>query len=747
MINEPPLEFDGTRPVPMYYLGDASKILFDDEPYLLVQQDMKKTVLRNRFGFDEEFTHQQIFAIYSARRLKVERPGSELSLGLPNLVDITEKKLERAFFYADAIELFLEIERFGPDFSGLREFGFQRKKVTLGATCLEDLLPFIEKAINENARRANTRGGKVEKWINLVGPRQFRRLHNSYVAENFRVEALVSAAKGPGAIPSKHSPEELEIWLEHAKLYATPLRPNIKGALLMLEAKLEELNAKRSERGRHLLSMPPRDLFAKFVKQIGKYYLLSGRSGEDVARARMPVTMNGLQIVRPGQRVEMDEWMIDLLVLLQFSGIAAKMTDEERELIRSTRIWVTVAIDVATRCILAMRFSARAPSRHSSMAALEMAVSDKTMLSAVIGAGTPWIYNVLLSCLVTDWGPAFRETYFRASVSQLRATHQFTAAGWAAGRGTIESLFKTKKERFLHWFEGRTFSSIVERGPNGTKAKLNIDELNRMLVRAVVDIYHHTPHDGLAGGTPHNEWLRLTAKYGILPPLHPDQRRHVFGTKITKAIGDKGVRHLGIHYNHAKLQEMRRMQAALPGTKAPRTEIRVDRFSLWKISFWDGEQWVTADSTMGLPDDVSVWEWVGAAKELAAIQSANSKLKLSVLLKGVNDLRKAGQAASARAELGTDIPGAKQYAIAEKNYFDREIEDDLEDDEQGDLAELRIPFDPTEVGIDAFRHLGRSRRAAEAAAEAEEVVRPEESGFAGMGGSDLPGDDGLDFEY
>ncbi|MCK8780803.1 integrase [Rhizobium sp. NTR19] len=746
MIDEPPLEFDSPV-VPMYYLGDASRILIDDQPYLLVQQDMKRTVLRNRFGFDEEFTHQQIFAIQAARRLKVERPGSELSLGLPNLVDITQHKLERAFFYADAIGLFLEVERFGPDFPGLRESGFRRKKVSLGATCLKDLLPFIEKTINEDARRSDPRGGKVSKWINLVGPRQFRRLHNSYVADNFRVEALVSAASGPGAIPSKHSPEELEIWLEHAKLYASPLRPNIKGALLMLEAKIEELNAERAKRGRTMLGMPPRELFARFVKQIGKYYLLSARSGDDVARARMPVTMNGLQIVRPGQRVEMDEWMIDLLVLLQFSGLAAKMTDEERELIRSTRIWVTVAIDVATRCILAMRFSARAPSQHSSLAALEMAVSDKTMLSEVIGAGTPWIYNVLLSCLVTDWGSAFRATYFRASVSQLRATHQFTAAGWAAGRGTIESLFKTMGARFMHWFEGRTFGSIVERGPDGAKAKLNIDELNRLLVRAVVDIYHHTPHDGLAGGTPHNEWLRLTAKYGILPPLHPDQRRHVFGTKITKAIGDKGVRHLGIHYNHARLQEMRRMQAALPGAKAPRTEIRVDRFSLWKISFWDGEQWVTADATMGLPDDVSVWEWVGAAKELAAIQRANSKLKLSVLLQAVNDLRRAGQAASARAELGTDIPSAKQYAIVEKNYFDRDIDDDLEDDDQGDLAELRIPFDPTEVGIDAFRHLGRSRRAAEASAEAEVVVRPEESGFAGMGGSDIPDEDGLDFEY
>lgn len=101
---------------------------------------------------------------------------------------------------------------------------------------------------------------------------------------------------------------------------------------------------------------------------------------------------------------------------------------------------------------------------------------------------------------------------------------------------------------------------------------------------------------------------------------------------------------------------MRTEQAALPGSKSPRTEIRVDRFSLRKISFWDGSRWVEAEATMGLPDDVSVWEWVDATKELRAIHRANAKLHLSVLLKAVNDLREAGHAASARAELGTDLP-------------------------------------------------------------------------------------------
>lgn len=98
MIKALPLEFDNKAVVPMYYLGDAKSISIDDQDYLLVSQDMKTTTLRDRNGFDEEFSHQQIYALYCAQRLKVERGSSDLALGLPALGDFSEKKLERAFF-------------------------------------------------------------------------------------------------------------------------------------------------------------------------------------------------------------------------------------------------------------------------------------------------------------------------------------------------------------------------------------------------------------------------------------------------------------------------------------------------------------------------------------------------------------------------------------------------------------------------------------------------------------------------
>ncbi len=93
-----PLQFDDLAVVPMYYLGDATKILIDGQEYLLVSQDMKKTGLRDRQGFDEEFSHQHIYALHCARRLKVERGGADFSLGMPDLGDFSERSSSELSF-------------------------------------------------------------------------------------------------------------------------------------------------------------------------------------------------------------------------------------------------------------------------------------------------------------------------------------------------------------------------------------------------------------------------------------------------------------------------------------------------------------------------------------------------------------------------------------------------------------------------------------------------------------------------
>src|SRR3546814_18591172 len=109
-------------------------------------------------------------------------------------------------------------------------------------------------------------------------------------------------------------------------------------------------------------------------------------------------------------------------------------------------------------------------------------------------------------------------------------------------RGRIERVFGTIHTQLLSWFDGRTFENVVARGdyPAEARASLLVEELNRVLIRYVVDYYHNHPHEGLGGETPRRCWDRLVKKYGVKPPPGPDQKRHVFGIQAQGVIGKWG---------------------------------------------------------------------------------------------------------------------------------------------------------------------------------------------------------------
>lgn len=227
-------------------------------------------------------------------------------------------------------------------------------------------------------------------------------------------------------------------------------------------------------------------------------------------------------------------------------------------------------------------------------------------------------------------------------------------------------------------------------------ASLCVDELNRDFVVGVQHVYNNTPHAGLAGETPHNAWLRLTRKYGVVPPPSRDIQRHVFGVNCSRKIGDKGICILGIHYNSRQLQDLR--------IKSGQTEVKVrfDRFDLARISVWNGVGWLTVDSSFELPDDLSVWEWVGGMQDLRRIHSDNAKTNLSSVYSAINDLRRSGDVAAARAELGASVLTEKRIKDIERRHMRGiTIVQDAKATEMK-LVEVERPHDPLNSGVDAF---------------------------------------------
>lgn len=91
----------------------------------------------------------------------------------------------------------------------------------------------------------------------------------------------------------------------------------------------------------------------------------------------------------PLQRVEMDEWQIDLATLLGDSGALEGLAAEDRAKFAVGRRWIYVAIDCATRCVLGFRIVAT-PNAQDAIRTLNLIIQDKTPIALAAGCVSRW---------------------------------------------------------------------------------------------------------------------------------------------------------------------------------------------------------------------------------------------------------------------------------------------------------------------------------------------------------------------
>ncbi len=121
--------------------------------------------------------------------------------------------------------------------------------------------------------------------------------------------------------------------------------------------------------------------------------MLIARWGRNYAIKKLRPVAEGLDISRPGERVEMDEWHIDLMSILYSAQLhmvlgkefmAALMKSGEK-----ARWWLVVAIDCRTKVILGMKLT-RKLNTSAARDCLRMVVSDKGQWADAVGALSPW---------------------------------------------------------------------------------------------------------------------------------------------------------------------------------------------------------------------------------------------------------------------------------------------------------------------------------------------------------------------
>lgn len=214
---------------------------------------------------------------------------------------------------------------------------------------------------------SDVHGEQVETIPKEKSPTAIRRWLKNY--ETLGIVGVHDALSRSGNRERRMGLEELAVMMPIIQTYAQK-RTTQKIIFEDIENAFEAENIVRQSEGLSQLEMPSRETVRQKILKLDRFQVYVAHHGEEAARKKFAPVTTGLQTTRPLERVEIDEWKIDLMSIFAENDVLDDLTEEEKKALgfgkKKFRWWVTVAICTTTRCILAMRLS-RAPSAPSTV--------------------------------------------------------------------------------------------------------------------------------------------------------------------------------------------------------------------------------------------------------------------------------------------------------------------------------------------------------------------------------------------
>jgi putative transposase len=535
--------------------------------------------------------------------------------------------------------------------------GVQNGRWKRSKECVKEFYGVFD-AIDAEHRRARGGTDRVDATDkNRVAWRQFLRIVKLFEQRGRTPNALVKNYTGQN-LHTKDVNYELEAYM---RSWAAKKATRHKTSAEALYGEMVSDNEKREVP----FKLPDVRTFQRRVKALEYLRVQAGMNSPDAAKARLAISQGGLEITRPLERVEMDEKVIDLIVLLMDTGIwDALHADVQKVIRRVKRPYVSVAMDHASRSILAMRLLREAPKASTAIETLRMALLPKTEYAKKAGAQSDWPQCGTMECVSTDAGSSWSNEDFQACVLMTTGRHLIPPSKTPILRGTIERFFKTVDDRYMHVFSGRTFGNVVARGNYNAvaNASMEFEDLADALVRLIVDCYHHTPHDSLNGETPMDAWSRLNKLYRVKPFPTREEMAQIFSLTINRKIGDNGLVFLGIPYGNEPLQRLRNL---LGGATV---QMRVDTSNLGSVRMLtqDGRGYVTIPCMRHGFEGVSAQEWLAVLRTIDKRFADRSKIHDETVRRTMSEVKAMSSAAMAGSGIAEPILSQEEYERAER---------------------------------------------------------------------------------
>ena len=349
--------------------------------------------------------------------------------------------------------------------------------------------------------------------------------------------------------------------------YLTKERGTMQDALDKAKVEVQRENELRPESIR--LPKPTRRLVARMIRNISAYDRCAARYGRQTAQKRYR-SMKGHHVSNaPLERVEIDHTQLDIIVVDESAGLPLG------------RPWLTVCIDMFTRCILGVYIGFEPPSYLTVARCLKQAITPKTWVGEQYkGIKNAWSAHGVMQTLVVDNGLEFHSRSLENACYSLGIEIIYSPRRTPWFKPYVERVIGTLNRAVAHGVPGTTFSSIVERDDYDPvkHAVVRYSVLKEAIYKWIVDVYHQRPHRSL-GTSPAVMWESTIAPEDI--PLADDPMRldAILGASETRTLTHKGIELYGLYYNSPQLSELRRSVA-----EKLEVEVRVDPSDLGKVT-------------------------------------------------------------------------------------------------------------------------------------------------------------------
>ncbi len=665
--------------MPVYDIPGESRVVIDGVEYSYNRRlpDGHSLARVDDLAVTEIFTHGQMASLIADARIKIDegfftRAKAELRLtyGRRTFAELTEAQARKVRFKEDWCRRFIAAES---------EDRRVRRSDAKMEIAIADVAADMMRDRRKSAEWRKARGGKaLTAEMRDPTPTQLRRWLKRYERSGYERDSLIDQYFGPGSRLTLDA-DTYAMHHDYAVRYASNTRPTKAALFLLLQGAIDDEDAARAAAGRPPMRRLKRKAFERMIDALDPFFVCAGREGREAALRKWGMHTTGLDVESPFERIELDEWRVSLMKILVDAGLWEKLSKEQKAMVERSRVWLSAAIDARTRMIVAMRLLDTAPCVESALATIETAMVDKSRLSRHLGTSPTYIHAKPRS-VAMDNGTNLTSDAVLERLSTLGIAAVYPPAGLAEMRGRIERIFLTLRTRILSHFPGQTFANVVDRGDYDAEgnACLDIDELNAVFLKGVLDLYHNHPHEGLTGETPWNCMRRLSRERGLPPPPHRDVLRHVMGVACERRIGVHGVSFSGIRYQSEALQRYRREIRQRPA------EVRVDPLDLWAVSVKTKTGWITVPARFRGLEGVSIWQWAEAVRDLRQRHADSAALSRGTVLAAVTHLSDVAQEAVRRAEIRSPVLTAKYFEKLEADVFrsltfadDGEFGDDL----------------------------------------------------------------------